>query len=652
MKNMYVGERYVPKVCGTWDSSTPYEKLSLVFFEGSGFLSKIPVPVGISPSNTDYWAIMYQGGSTSVVSWETIIGKPTTFPSTWENIAGKPSEFPSSWEEITGKPSDFPTTWDNIGGKPEYFPAEWAKIANLPEYFPTSWDNINGKPDVFPTTWENVTEKPSVFPPSTHTHEIEEINGLSSELDAIKQTAAEQGTDIAEAQEALNGLSDQLGDKADKNLENVSNTDFYNKGIASGLGGGGTPTSVSWDSIANKPSTFPPSAHNHPVSEIYDLTAQLSAINGSITSIQSTIDSLNTTYGTLNATITNLQNTVGQQTVNISNLQSNQTALSNQLQNVVSSLESKANTTLDNVSNEDFKAKADSAGVGGGGEVSWDTITGKPETFPGSWDTITGKPETFPSSWNTITGKPESFPTSWEEITGKPDSFPVSWESITDKPATFPPSSHTHPITQIDNLYETLSGLNDELVTTSNTAKNAYTIASGLEGNVMLLPSNVGSSGQWLKRNSQNQGTWTTLPSASASQAGLMSSTMYTKVNNTLRYVVAEGTLNSFTYREWSDGFVELWRTISLSNVSVSTALGNMYRSGGPYTQTAYKYPYTFTSRPFVFATFYSTNSSSALAWLNPVLSYAKTYLPPLYLVRPTTGTCTGDLYFYVCGNT
>ena len=612
----------------------------------------MPVPPGISPSNTDYWAIMYQGGSTSVVSWETIIGKPTTFPSTWENITGKPSEFPSSWEEIAGKPSDFPATWDNIGGKPEYFPTEWAKIANIPEYFPTSWDNINGKPDVFPTTWENVAEKPSVFPPSTHTHEIEEINGLSSELDAIKQTAAEQGTDIAEAQEALNGLSDQLDDKADKNLENVSNTDFYNKGIASGLGGGGTPTSVSWDSIANKPSTFPPSTHNHPISEIYDLTAQLSAINGSITSIQSTIDSLNTTYGTLSATITNLQNTVGQQTVNISNLQSNQTALSNQLQNVVASLESKANTTLDNVSDADFKAKADSAGVGGGGEVTWDAITGKPDTFPSSWDTITGKPETFPSSWDTITGKPETFPTSWDEITGKPDSFPVSWESVSDKPSTFPPSSHTHPITQIDNLDETLTGLNDELVTASNTAKNAYTIATGLQGNVMQLPTNSGYSGQWLKYSSNDQGVWSTLPSASTSQAGLMSSTMYSKINSIYRYVTNEGTSNSFQYREWNDGFVELWRTISISSLAVTTILGNMYRSNSPISLSQYKYPFTFTSRPKLFCTFYTSNNSSALVWLNPTTSYSTQYLPPLYLIRPTSGTCSGDLYFYVCGDT
>ena len=40
--------------------------------------------------------------------------------------------------------------------------------------------------------------------------------------------------------------------------------------ITNGGGGGGGSTSVSWGNILNKPSTFPPSAHKHNLSDIED----------------------------------------------------------------------------------------------------------------------------------------------------------------------------------------------------------------------------------------------------------------------------------------------------------------------------------------------------------------------------------------------
>lgn len=53
------------------------------------------------------------------------------------------------------------------------------------------------------------------------------------------------------------------------------------------------------------------------------------------------------------------------------------------------------------------------------------------------------------SDWNSITGRPETFPTaphthSWADITGKPSEFPVGWDSITGKPGAFPAAAHTH----------------------------------------------------------------------------------------------------------------------------------------------------------------------------------------------------------------
>ncbi|AWY07590.1 minor tail protein [Streptomyces phage Yosif] len=77
--------------------------------------------------------------------------------------------------------------------------------------------------------------------------------------------------------------------------------------------------------------------------------------------------------------------------------------------------------------------------------VDWNTIAGKPGTFPA---------ETHTHDYNTLTNKPTSFPASahshdWASITGKPSTFAPashshSWSSITSKPSTFPPSSHSH----------------------------------------------------------------------------------------------------------------------------------------------------------------------------------------------------------------
>ena len=169
----------------------------------------------------------------------------------------------------------------------------------------------------------------------------------------------------------------------------------------------------------------------------------------------------------------------------------------------------------------------------------------------------------------------------------------------------------------------------------------------------MNSPTNNGSSTSYFLRwSNANQGTWATLPTASATRAGTMSSDHYTQVNNTKRYVKNEGTHDIFNFRYWSDGFVELWAKVEVSNLSVSTTLGNMYRSNSPFTDTQYKYPYTFYPQPFVYTQFFTSNNASAFVWLNPSWGKATQYLPPLYLVRPTTGTCSGYVYYYICGDT
>lgn len=265
--------------------------------------------------------------------------------------------------------------------------------------------------------------------------------------------------------------------------------------------------------------------------------------------------------------------------------------------------------------------------------------------------------------WDNVQNKPSTYPTTWENVSEKPTSFPTTWGSVEGKPQTFPPSTHTHEISQIDGLTAELEELTNEiseltgtLQTVNNSIESINTNITSITntlGGKMNSPTNNGSSTSYFLRwSNANQGTWATLPTASATQAGTMSSAHYKQVNNTKKYVSIEGKNGIFNFRYWSDGFVELWAKVEVSNLSVSNSLGNMYRSNSPITDTQYIYPYKFYSQPFVYTQFFSSNNASAFVWLNPTWSKATQYLPEFYLVRPTTGTCSGYVCYYICGDT
>lgn len=222
--------------------------------------------------------------------------------------------------------------------------------------------------------------------------------------------------------------------------------------------------------------------------------------------------------------------------------------------------------------------------------------------------------------WDNVQNKPSTYPTTWEKVDGKPTSFPTTWGSVEGKPQTFPPSTHTHEISQIDGLTAELETIGDSLNSINNALNSYGGEFSALEEELTSINNTV--------------------------------STLSTLVNNTKRYVSNEGKNGIFNFRYWSDGFVELWAKVEISNLSVSTSIGNMYRSKSPITDTQYKYPYTFYPQPYVYTQFFTSINSSAFVWLNPTWSKATQYLPEFYLVRPTTGTCSGYVYYYICGDT
>ena len=53
----YVGARYVPKFATPyeWSPNTSYEPLTIVEYLGNSYTSKVPVPAGVLPTNSEYW---------------------------------------------------------------------------------------------------------------------------------------------------------------------------------------------------------------------------------------------------------------------------------------------------------------------------------------------------------------------------------------------------------------------------------------------------------------------------------------------------------------------------------------------------------------------------------------------------------------------
>ena len=57
----YVGKRIVPKHCGYWDNTKPYEMENIVYHRASGnsYISRKAVPAGTDISQEEeYWALI------------------------------------------------------------------------------------------------------------------------------------------------------------------------------------------------------------------------------------------------------------------------------------------------------------------------------------------------------------------------------------------------------------------------------------------------------------------------------------------------------------------------------------------------------------------------------------------------------------------
>lgn len=145
-----------------------------------------------------------------------------------------------------------------------------------------------------------------------------------------------------------------------------------------------------------------------------------------------------------------------------------------------------------------------------------------------------------------------------------------------------------------------------------------------------------------------------TIPSSTAttSAAGLMSASDKTTLSAIKDYVVEMGaeTTNNWIYRKWNSGWVECWRTLSISGYSCNTAVGNWYRTS---VLTPAVYPVTFEYQPYLQMFFETDTGTGGFVWPagsdsddNPVIRPHK-----FYIIRMTSSnSISGKIHFYASG--
>ena len=146
---------------------------------------------------------------------------------------------------------------------------------------------LEGSGTVAPA-WTAITGKPTTFPPDPHTHTTTDVTDLTTvgralakAADALTaRTAIGAGTGNGTSNLTLGTLATQAAPGNHTHVAtaigftptgSVTATNAQDA-IVQAAALGGTSGTADWSTITNIPSTFPPSAHTHPVSQVSDMT--------------------------------------------------------------------------------------------------------------------------------------------------------------------------------------------------------------------------------------------------------------------------------------------------------------------------------------------------------------------------------------------
>ena len=377
------------------------------------------------------------GGVT--VSWDTITGLPETFtPSAHTHKKADITDFPISLKNPTNiiiKINDGITegtdlfTYDGSTAKtinitPDTIGAA-AKSHNHDDRYYTEAE-IDKKLAVISgggvtVSWDTITDRPSSFTPSAHTHVKADITDFPNALKnpnsiIIKiNSGTTEGTNLftydGSSTKNINITLDSIGAAASDHAhdDRYYSQDVIDKKLTTITGGGET---VSWGSISGVPNTFIPSEHTHVKSDITDFpesmknpTALKIQFNGTVNStydgsIAKTVNITPSAIGAAASThthaktdITDFPESMKNPNAIIIKVNSGATEGTDMFTydgSAAKIIDITANTigsaAIDHNHDDRYYTEAEidkklSAIAGGGVTVSWDTITGLPETF-------------------------------------------------------------------------------------------------------------------------------------------------------------------------------------------------------------------------------------------------------------------------------
>lgn len=248
------------------------------------------------------------------------------------------------------------------------------------------------------------------YAPLNHPHTVDDVTGLQEILDNV----GSGGTCSIEVIDSLDSVSstDALSARQGKILSDL----ISDKSSVS-----------SWNDIKDKPTTFPPSTHNHTVTEITGLQSQLdSKAASSHSHVISGITGLSTELG-------------NKANVNHSHSISAITNLQNQLDSKAASSHTHSISSITNLQTE----------------LNKKSNTGHTHTVSDITNLKEGLPYTIDSAGNYVIDKKVIFN---ETIISKGEVVAYGEDDM-KYVATYAPFTHSHTISDVDNLEETINNI-------------------------------------------------------------------------------------------------------------------------------------------------------------------------------------------------
>lgn len=132
-------------------------------------------------------------------------------------------------------------------------------------------------------SWNNVLNKPSTFPPSSHTHSISQINNLQTTLDGKSNVGhSHSWSEITSKPTTFTPSSHTLDSHSNVNITSNTNGEILRwngtQWVNNTLSEAGIKAAnwvPSWSEVTGKPTSFTPSTHSHPISQITNLQTTL-----------------------------------------------------------------------------------------------------------------------------------------------------------------------------------------------------------------------------------------------------------------------------------------------------------------------------------------------------------------------------------------